>query len=110
MGSWNLRAYTGGVEAARRAVVRSAWPVLVGTGVSLPLFAGCGGTEGMATGAGGAGGTTTTSSASGLAGGTGGTGGTGGMGTGAGGSASTSTIPWNGSNFYLYGVNYPWVT
>ena len=23
---------------------------------------------------------------------------------------SSSTIPWNGGNFYLYGVNYPWLT
>jgi hypothetical protein len=23
---------------------------------------------------------------------------------------SSSTIPWNGRNFYLYGVNYPWLT
>jgi hypothetical protein len=24
--------------------------------------------------------------------------------------SSSSTIPWNGGNFYLYGVNYPWLT
>src|SRR5262249_34265424 len=58
----------------------------------------------MRPGGGGGGEPSAASSASGLAGGTGG------MATGAGGSASTSTIPWNGSNFYLYGVNYPWVT
>jgi hypothetical protein len=23
---------------------------------------------------------------------------------------SSNTIPWNGGNFYLYGVNYPWLT
>jgi hypothetical protein len=23
---------------------------------------------------------------------------------------SSSTIPWNGGNYYLYGVNYPWLT
>jgi hypothetical protein len=26
------------------------------------------------------------------------------------GSSSSNTIPWNGGNFYLYGVNYPWLT
>jgi hypothetical protein len=24
--------------------------------------------------------------------------------------SSSSTIPWNGGNYYLYGVNYPWLT
>jgi hypothetical protein len=23
---------------------------------------------------------------------------------------SSSTIPWNGGNYYLYGINYPWLT
>src|SRR5580693_3472930 len=105
------------VGVVRRAVVRSAWTVLVGAGVSLPLLPGCGGTPSR--GNAGAGGNTTTGSGSGLASGTGGmatgaggntttgsgpAGGTGGMATGAGGSASTSTIPWKGGDFYLYGI------
>ena len=24
--------------------------------------------------------------------------------------SSSNTIPWNGGNFYLYGINYPWLT
>ncbi|HEY1697797.1 MAG TPA: hypothetical protein VGG39_36805 [Polyangiaceae bacterium] len=31
-------------------------------------------------------------------------------GTGTGTEAGTGTIPWNGSNYYLYGVNYPWLS
>src|SRR5207249_2006560 len=49
---------------------------------------------------------------SGGGGGIGGSGGSSGIGGsgGGGGTGSSSTIAWNGGNFFLYGVNYPWLT
>ncbi|MHB8420684.1 MAG: hypothetical protein ACYDCL_21640 [Myxococcales bacterium] len=99
--------------------LRNAGWALVGTVASLGCAATTtgvdAGTNGGSTGeAGSSGGSGGRGSSGGAAstgsGGSGGRGSSGGAASTGGGSAGSHTIAWNGGNFYLYGINYPWLT